>query len=230
MTNRPILDWVSRHDEKSKDYPIRATIGAVEPKTRLWREGSVFDQGQEGACVGFAWTGELAAYPHGSKISAPRGNQYALDVYNSAKRIDEWAGENYSGTSVLAGAKVLQSRGLIGSYRWAFSVEDVRDTLVTTGPVVIGIPWYDGMYETRPSGLVQISGPVVGGHAILLTGYYKSKTIEGKRLSDVVRWRNSWGAGYGYRGSGYIKLEDLAGLLKDNGEACVPLDRKPVKL
>lgn len=225
----PILDWKSRHDPKSKNYQVRAIVAPSEPKTRLWRQGIVLDQGREGACVGFGHTGDLIAQPMGSYATAFRANQYAFDLYAEAKRNDEWQGENYEGTSVLAGAKVLQSRGLIGSYRWAFSIEDVRDSIINIGPVVIGIPWYDGMYETRPSGLVEVSGPVVGGHCIVLTGYYTKKTIEGKRL-EVFRWRNSWGRGYGENGTGYIKIEDLEALLKDQGEACVALDRRKVVL
>lgn len=199
----------------------------TDRKIRMWRQGTVLDQGSEGACVGFGWTAELLAKPF-SPLSQPtqaKGNQYALGVYKEAQKIDEWEGEQYSGTSVLAGAKILQQRGVIGSYRWCFGIEDVRDAVLTTGPVVIGIPWYSEMYTTRDSGLVKVGGELVGGHCITLTGYHTAMIIEGK-IRSVFRWRNSWGTEYGVKGSGFIEYNDLAALLKGTGgEACVPLDR-----
>ena len=225
-----ILDWRSRHDEESKKYPVRAVVGKkVVVKDTLWKPGAVLDQGQEGACVGFGWTGELLAEPMPNKTGSAAGSKYAQALYNYAKTIDEFEGVDYDGTSVLAGAKALKKRNFMGGYHWAFSVEDVRDALVTTGPVVIGIPWFESMYETRPDGLVEVSGNNVGGHCILLTGYFQKKVFGGKPV-EVVQWRNSWGDEYGIHGDAWVKLEDLATLLKDDGEACLPVDRKPVKL
>lgn len=226
----PILDWRSRHDEKSRDYAVRNLfVGVVAPQTKLWTEGTVLDQGNEGACVGFGNTGYMLTSPQGGRPRASAANKYAMGIYKDAQKIDPWPGEEYSGTSVLAGAQTLKARGLISSYHWAFSVQDVRDALVTTGPVVIGIPWHDGMYDTRPDGLVDVSGPVVGGHCILLSGYYRSKTFDRKPY-EVVRWRNSWGTSYGVGGSAYIKLDDLAGLLAKDGEACIPVGKRKLTL
>lgn len=227
----PILDWRSRHDEESRNYPVRSLfVGAVAPRTKLWTEGTVLDQGNEGACVGFGKTGYMLTSPLGGRPTASKGNKYALDLYRSAQTIDPWPGEDYSGTSVLAGAKTLKNRGLISSYHWAFSVQEIRDALIATGPVVIGIPWYEAMYSTDRSGLVTIGGPKVGGHCILLTGYYTRATIGGKSVSDLFRWRNSWGKSYGLNGSGYIKMTDLATLLADQGEACIPTGKTKLVL
>jgi hypothetical protein len=62
------------------------------------------DQGKEGACVGFAWSHELAAYP----VRVEVDDEFARSkIYAEAQKIDEWPGEAYHGTSVLAGAKVV---------------------------------------------------------------------------------------------------------------------------
>lgn len=231
----PRLDWVSMHDPKSQNYPIRAVMGsAVEDKPKMWRPGAVLDQGREGACVGFGWAGELIGSPRPDPYTtSDEGNNYALTIYREAQRIDEWPGEDYDGTSVLAGAKVVHSRGLIEGYRWAFSIDDVRDAIITEGMVVVGIPWYDAMYDTRPSGLVEVGGDLVGGHCILLTGYHPGMRIRGEDYDErfkVFRWRNSWGPYYGLSGSGYIRYEDLRDLLAEWGEACVPVGRQMVRL
>lgn len=222
------LDWKSRHDERSLQYDIRSIIKSdIKPVKKMWEEGIVLDQGSEGACVGFGWMGEflsqpVAPNPQPGKFATQR---YANDVYQTAKKIDEFPGENYDGTSVLAGAKVMRSRGFIKSYRWAFSIEDVRDALIQEGPVVIGVPWKEGMYETGANGVVKVTGKSVGGHCLVLTGYDPAMKI-GSRTYEVYRWRNSWGASYGINGSGYIKANDLAKLLKGVGEACVPIGRQ----
>lgn len=237
MTTTPIapqdrvLDWVSRHDPESRNYGIRSLVGsAVEPKIKNWSPGLVLDQGREGACVGFAFAAELAASPSRipPKVTTDLLERYATGIYKDAQKIDAWQGESYEGTSVLAGAKVLKNRGLIGGYRWCFSVADIRDAIIAEGPVVIGIPWFESLYETRPSGLVEVSGSLVGGHAITLIGYHPKIRLAKEGYSkrfEVFRWRNSWGPSYGLAGNGYITSEDLATLLSDNGEACVPVDR-----
>lgn len=225
MSMNRTFDWRSRHDERSKNYSIRSLLtDPVPPRTRMWREGTVLDQGSEGACVGFGWTGHMLTSPLGRRPVQAQGNKFALDVYKEAQKVDYWPGEDYEGTSVLAGAQTLQSKGLIESYRWAFGIEDVRDALLTTGPVVIGIPWFEGMYYTKPGGVVEVSGDMVGGHCILLTGYYRGTRIEGK-IQPAFRWRNSWGLSYGLNGSAKIKWDDLAGLLEKDGEACIPMNK-----
>lgn len=228
MTERT-FDWVSEHDSKSRKYAMRSVLKQrnIEKKPTLWQEGIVLDQGSEGACVGFAWTGELLAEPEAPKAqpSFNYANSLAISFYNEAKTIDQWPGENYEGTSVLAGAKVMQKAGFIGEYRWCFGIDDVRDAVISEGPVVVGVPWFDGMYDTLPSGLVKLSGKSTGGHAILITGYHPKLMIR-NRVEEVFRWRNSWGTDYGINGSGWIRYKDLEKLLSENGEACVPMQRE----
>lgn len=229
------FDWAPHHDPRSREYPVRTAIPA-KPRRRLlastksmrwWTSyRTVLDQGSEGACVGFGWTAEAMSMPVAIRPDDPQG--FALSVYREAQLIDEWPGEDYDGTSVLAGAKVMKRHGYITGYRWAFSIEDVIDALLYLGPVVIGIPWLDGMYDTRPSGLVDVSGRIVGGHCVVLTAYQPSAWIPGEGVFnrfEVFRWRNSWGRSYGKRGDGLIKADDLANLLGQQGEACVPMGR-----
>ena len=220
------LDWISRHDSKSLEYPVSTmSAGRTRPKF-VWRGSPKenIDQGQEGACVGFAWTNCLLALPLRRKL--PMGaNDFARNVYRSAQKIDQWEGEAYSGTSVLAGAKVIQLGGFIRQYRWAFSLNDVLDGIAFGGTVVLGIPWLESMYRTSPDGLISVSGNRVGGHAILASGYgSRNFKIDGEKVSlDVIRLRNSWGRSYGIGGDGYIRFEDMATLLKAGGEACIPM-------
>lgn len=227
--NHRRLDWKSLHDPRSKNYSIRSLFRdkKITPRKVMWKEGIVLDQGSEGACVGFGWMTEILAEPFAPDIqpSESFANSLAFKYYDRAKRLDDWPGEDYDGTSVLAGAKVMLEEKLITSYRWCFSIEDIRDAVIEEGPVVIGIPWLENMYSTYKNGVVRVSGAVVGGHCLTITGYDPAMLINGK-THEVFRWRNSWGSDYGLDGSGYIKYTDLAKLLANNGEACVPIGRK----
>ena len=95
------------------------------------------------------------------------------------------------------------------------------------GPVVFGIPWLDSMFDARPSGLLDCSGSVMGGHAIMGRGLSLKPRLTGERLSEpVIRLHNSWGRSWGKDGDCFIRLSDLERLLEDDGECCVPVNRK----
>lgn len=226
MTVERTLDWRSYHDPRSRDYPMRTLLPPqTEVLSKVWTEGPVLNQGAEGACVGFGWMTELMSepiVPDPMPITAS-AEQEALTIYKSAQLIDQWPGEEYSGTSVLAGAKIMQEKGYIKEYRWCFSVDDLRDTVLNYGPVVVGVPWYEGMY-IADSGLVSIQGNLVGGHCLTVTGYLPQHTVNGI-TDDMFRWRNSWGSNYGDQGSAYIRVSDMQRLVSEGGEMCVPLIR-----
>jgi hypothetical protein len=232
----PRLDWSPQHDPRSRDYPVRRALRAtptIAPKR--WRLGAITDQHSEGACVGHGHTTDLIASPYGNfTVDSTTASLYAAGIYHRAKQIDEWPGEAYDGTSVLAGAKVMAERGLIGGYYWAFDNDDIRDAVIAIGPVVIGIPWYESMYETKANGVVVIDGEMVGGHCLCIFGYHPGLRIYGEPPSDnprgpnyheVFRWRNSWSTLYGRNGNGIIHARDLRALLADMGEACVATGR-----
>lgn len=232
----PRLDWVSKHDPQSLNFPVRAVMAStVEKQPKLWTPPKfALNQGWEGACVGFGWTGELIGSPFPDPyVGEDLANLYARGYYRRCLQIDEYEGEADEGTSVLAGAKVAQEREKIDEYRWGTSIYDLRDAVISIGPAVIGIPWYSDMYETRPSGLVEVGGDLVGGHCIYIYGYHPSMRILGEDYHErfeVFRWRNSWGPEYGKNGSGLIRLEDLRDLLAHWGESCIPITRKMVRL
>jgi len=227
------LDWVPRFDDRSKSFPVRAILKKRAPrKNVLWTAGPILDQKAEGACVGFGWTAQALATPFVVNLKtlpgkAPKTPQpFARYVYTSAQKIDEFPGEQYEGTSVLAGAKVMSSHNAVASYSWAFGIEDVIDALIQKGPVVLGINWYSGMYEA-PNGILSVSGDHVGGHCILAIGYtMSSKKFGGK---PTITLQNSWGKRWGIQGLAEISVEDLGKLLSDQGEACIPLKTAYVK-
>lgn len=55
-------------------------------------------------------------------------------------------------------------------YRWAFGFDELLAALMFS-PVVVGTSWLDEMFRPNRLGFLNVSGPVVGGHAYLITGY-----------------------------------------------------------
>lgn len=214
-TTERTFDRLEQFDEASRQYPVRALVRSTsKPRSYSWLGGPVTDQGKEGACVGFGWTDDVMARPKPCTIDGDP-NKYALGVYHAAQAIDGMP-MPHEGSSVLAGAKVMQSRGIVSAYHWAFGIDDVVLALGYKGPVVLGIPWYDAMYEA-PGGIVRVGGSVVGGHCILARAVNVKKRL--------ITLRNSWGVDWGVNGDAQIGFDDLARLLKENGEACVPVHR-----
>lgn len=208
------FDRLKHFDPRSRNYGISDRLTTMYPRGYGWAAGVHLDQGTEGACVGFAFTGELAATP----VRVPVSDGLARDVYHAAQQVDEWSGEDYEGTSVLAGAKVLKSHGYIEEYRWAFSLTEALAAISWEGPVVLGLNWYEGMTETDHKGFIHPSGRLLGGHAILARGVSTSRRY--------VRLRNSWGHDWGVNGDALITWDDLERLLAEDGECCVPVGRK----
>jgi hypothetical protein len=223
------FDYEPRLVEANLNYLVRSIRPRAEMELPVyWLQGILLNQGAEGACVGFGWSGEASASPVRVKSV---GNTSALGLYNRAKEIDEWEGVDYEGTSVRAGALVARERGYIESFYWCKTIDDIVRGL-RSGPVVIGVEWREGMYDTDDRGLVDVSGNVVGGHCLYIDGYDPNYMRKGRHF----RWMNSWGSQYGRRanalsnrrtGHGYIAADALESILFNaGGEACVPVGRK----
>lgn len=218
-------------DARDRGYAIRAALPeavALPDHHYFWDSGWWGDQGQDPHCVAFAWMHWVEDAP----ITRPETKGYPLIepevVYNAAQLVDEWEGENYAGTSVRAGAKVLQTLGLIAEYRWAFSVDEVLASLASESPVVLGVDWFASMLHTdsqtdadgtrRQRLVVDQASGVIGGHALIANGY----NLAGR----VVRLKNSWGRDWGDKGRAWITFDDLQVLLNRHGEACIGLEQR----
>lgn len=212
MTQRT-FDRIPQFDPRNKNFPIMALLDQRVVRARGWSLKTQLDQGAEGACVGFAWSHELAAVPR--KISVT--DETARQVYYRAQQLDPWEGENYEGTSVLAGAKTVQEQGHMTEYRWAFTLNEVLLALAYQGPVVFGLNWYYGMMDTNTEGYIHPTGTVMGGHAIVGIAIHTA--------TKRIVLQNSWGGNWGNKGRCYLSWDHLDQLLQDDGECCVPVGR-----
>lgn len=221
--NDPRLTRIQQFDERSRSFPITATITATKPRSYTWSCPTHLDQGNLGSCVGNGWTHELMAKPVAVK---GLDEKFAVEkIYYEAQKVDEFAGGSYpgavpysEGSSVLAGAKVVTKLGYIKQYRWAFGVDDLIMAVGHSGPAVIGIDWLDNMFDPDKNGFIHASGPLAGGHCLLAKGV--NVTNEYFLLHNS--WGNSWGP---LKGDAKISFKDMDFLLRRGGEACVPVVR-----
>lgn len=98
-----------------------------------------YDQGSEGACVGFGESRMM------SLLNRKRYD--ARWLYHEARKVDEWPGEDYDGTSLRAGFDILRTVGHrrkwgpvtlppmeregIAANRWLLSVDEIMAVLGT---------------------------------------------------------------------------------------------------
>lgn len=209
---------------------------ASVPTFRYWSGYRTHLDQTGDTCVANAWThmitdsprshrladidADLPAWPGGWSAayrSAQSGEQgFRGWLYDQAQQRDEFDDTPPSGgTSVRAGAKVLQAMGVIASYHWASTITDVANAILTTGPVIVGTEWTEDMFTpTGANCIIHPTGPVVGGHAYKIDGYNQN--------TRLFRMKNSWSTSWGDNGYAHISRDDLSRLLfESDGEAAI---------
>lgn len=228
------LDRLDDKDRRSRSYSVADLLGRARsagPRSYTWRCKLQLDQGLEGACVGYAWTHELAARP--CEVQGLSATFAREQVYHAAQRLDDFPGGAYpgaqpfsEGTSVLAGAKAVSALGYMEGYVWAFEFADLVLAVAYRGPVVFGCRWYREMRRPAEDGFARPRGRLMGNHCILLNGTVIVRGQDGEidENRSHFSFRNSFGAGWGQGGGGHLSFADMR-LLWDGAESCMPVTR-----
>lgn len=194
------LGWQPEADPKDRAFALRAhpDMGrVVELETFHWPNFHYpLDQGNEGTCVGYAMKHFLVTTPvvQTKPLIPPTGRQ----IYRRARDFDSWPNKDdyQAGTSLNAGMKSARDFGFITHWdhiwneteakQWLAGVD--RDGKRVGGPLVLGLPWYWSMFQTREDGFFgDISGSLAGYHAFSVRGYNVKE--------DWYNCDNSWGVG-----------------------------------
>lgn len=201
-------------DPRDAKHLIRRQV--TDRISRYWHQGQWWgDQLDRPECVGYAFAHWIEDGP----VTHNTGKRPTVDptwIYKEAQKVDEWAGEAYSGTSVRAGAKVLKALKYIKEYQWTTDLMTLANAILTRGPVVIGVWWYEGMMEPDETGFIRATGKIVGGHAVLINGV--------NTKSRKLRAKQSWGRAWGAAGNAFITFDDMEKLLAQDGEACLAVE------
>lgn len=215
------LGRVHAPDSRDANFPMSLHLDTV-PGTwrtyRYWPGGpNIFDQnvalnvsGGHGSCVGFTGADWLTCSPVRDKgITSMTG----VELYNACKAYDGYAGDGSNDRALM---KVMQDRRRVGRYLWATSIDELRQWILTTGPVMVGSRWTESMFTPDSRGYVSPEGVPVGGHEYLVRGYSPSKGY---------RCRNHWGATWGQNGEFWLTEGALNSLAFYGGDACAAVEK-----
>lgn len=223
------------HDLRDANY--RASVH-VKPlaqqndRTQYWFKNPLhlpLDQGYTPQCVAFSAETLLYCGPIVNQARNP--DPHAL--YHIAQVLDEWAGEDYDGTSVRAGQKALQQLGFIQSYLWAYSAAEAASFMLERGPVIFGTAWTDSMMEpVKTHGDLwlkvdrdRVNDWDVAGHAYCAAGVDLDRLCPDGSIG-AFQIINSWGKGWGANGRAWISFADANALIQASGECALPTEIK----
>jgi hypothetical protein len=208
-------------DDRHRLSAVAAAVVVPDRQTFYWPTARAMYQRNYPRCVGYGWTAWRRAAP---VMVRGIGDAYAIQLYEDAQRVDEWPGEDYAGTSVRGGAKVLERDGILkGGYRWSTSATEVKNFLLSRdgGTVVIGIDWTASMFDPDTRGFIEPTGADEGGHCLLAVGY--------SHVRNAFRLLNSWDVTWGQAGRCWIHYDAMQERLsRPWAEACVGFEQKPV--
>lgn len=172
-------------------------------------------------CVVYAWSHWFEDGPVIQDVILGR-QKPVFDLqrfYDEAQLRDGIPGSNYEGTTVRAGAKILNKLGIVEEYRWAFTLEEVLNCVSYLGPMVVGTNWYQEMFTpTSSRHIIRPRGRNHGGHAYVINGI--------DHHNELLRIKNSWGRSWGDDGHAFIRFNEFERLLLEWGEACVAFQNK----
>jgi hypothetical protein len=189
-------------------------------RSREWeRVLAILDQGQLGSCTGNAGAGALGTQPLydacgrnvlPSPDDAARAEEFAVQLYSDATRVDAYLGEyppDDTGSSGLAICKVFKARGTVTRYRWARNPYGLL-RLLQNGPVLQGMPWYTAFFEPDGDGYIDSnsSWPSSGLAGGPRSRGCRRRARHARRLQQHRHLRESWGTSWGDAGRFRMRL------------------------
>src|SRR5882757_2764894 len=172
-----------RHDTRSLRYLVPETTAVFTP-VKWANPGRVLDQGDLGACTGFA----TATCLNHSPYVANKTDDAAIAIYSLATTLDSYAGSyppTDTGSDGLSAAKASVKLGLISGYLHITTPAQLASALVL-GPVIVGTDWYNSMFTADADAVVSVakSSGLAGGHEY---------TLDEVTSDGYFGFTNSWG-------------------------------------
>ena len=193
MNFRPGL--LIKHDLALFRYPsLNASVEPVpEHIDYRWEMIESSNQGASPSCAGLAMAGYVEWWQW--KYRRIRKQVDGQAIYDVAKTIDGQPDEE--GTTLEAVVRAARQMDLIPVDMASLKVvrvDNVKAALHRYGPMLSGFIIHEGWEKATADGWINTSGNVLGGHAVVLTGY---SDVDKPQHFDI---QNSRGALYGWKG------------------------------
>ena len=209
----------------ARDWIYRPALIQLDPESPPYTDVDILNQGSEGACTGFALAAAINLINRRSHISLKVSERM---LYEMARRHDEWAGEDYDGSSLRGAIHGFKEMGVCPAELWPFSTRPAeRGELTIERAKAARANTLGAYYRLRPvvsdyhSAIMEVGAvvasaryhpgwdapvdgeiikhkPEPGGHAFAIIGYNKRGF-----------WvQNSWGKKWGDNGLALWTYED----------------------
>jgi hypothetical protein len=208
----------------------------------------VLDQGEEGACTGFALATVCHYLLRIREVVPDRMQVSPRMLYEMARRYDEWPGEDYDGSSARGAMKGWHKHGVCRETLWKHKPA-VRDSTMTAVRSKDAAARPLGAYFRVPHNdlvamhAAQAEAGVLYATAAVHTGWQDvrrngiikhEKDVIGGHAFAIVAYdaegfwiQNSWGRGWGKSGFGHVSYDDW---LENGSDVWVARLAVPVKV
>jgi hypothetical protein len=192
--------------------PTPAPTPPADDQDVEWELGPISDQGQTPHCVGFTGLDWGNAEP----INDGWPNDDGHTIYYACK-VKDGEPKEEDGSDSRSLCKVLKDMGRIGAYAFTTDVATIRAFVREHGPVGIGIPWDNDMFDPDADGYVRPGGGEAGGHEIMISGHLPNG--RGSTAAPSFKVPNHWGESWADGGVCYMTEDDLQSLLDRGGDS-----------
>ena len=211
-----------------RDYQIKSFLKAktvVLPSSvdKSTSALTVRNQENEGSCVSFATTA-AKEYDEGlnSPYLSPRfiADRIQLDADSGAyprdamdvllkegvcpEECQPYIARVHTDPCLRSGELAKENK--IKAYARLNTLDEMKQYLYERGPFMASFQVTNEWY-TPLNGLIVPQGPRIGGHAVCIVGY--------DDVRQVIKFRNSWGRGWGANGYGYLPYISVGQYLMD---------------
>lgn len=207
----------------------------------------VLDQGEQGACTGFALATVCHFLLRTRSVRPDRVSVSPYMLYEMARRYDEWPGEAYAGSSARGAMKGWHKHGVCRRTLWrhtpdgdaVLTARRAEDAVTRPLGAYFRVPHNDlvamhaaqaeagilyatatvhtGWQGVTRRGRIRFEKDVIGGHAFVIVAY-----------DAAGFWiQNSWGRSWGKGGFGHLSYDDW---LENGSDVWVARLAVPVKV
>lgn len=225
LPRHPLLGRNINHDSRSRMFavrPVAASVTSVRHEAHI----GILDQGQVGACTGFASLACAYREPYFTLTSQPwvypPTMQGGYGWYSQNTAEDGFPGTyapDDTGSDGLTASKVAVELGVASGYQAAFDLDSSLLALMS-GPGITGIPWFNSMFTAPSSGLLEVDATSgqAGGHELCVDEIVAADAPGNGTGVLLVGGPNSWGTSFGAGGRWYLRASDWWELRKRDGD------------